>query len=144
MSNELWPVPKFHFSVQWDGIDIGFQEVTGLEMETQFIEYRPGDDETYVTQKIPGLKKHGNLTLKKGVYADDSAFWDWFDDVQANPERREDITINLLDEAHEPIVTWVVHNCFPVKFSAGDLKSDANEIAIESLELAFEGFELQS
>jgi len=142
MAEELWPVPKFHFSVQWAGNDIGFQEVTGLEMETQFIEYRPGNDPTYITQKIPGLKKHGNITLKKGVYAGDSSFWDWFSDVQTNMERREDITISLLDEAGTPVVTWEVRNCFPIKISGPDLKSDANEIAIESLEVAHEGFEV--
>lgn len=142
MAEELWPVPKFHFSVEWAGNDIGFQEVTGLEMETQFIEYRPGDDTTYITQKIPGLKKHGNITLKKGVYDGDDAFWAWFQDVQTNPERREDITISLLNEEGDPVVTWTVYNCFPVKLTGPDLKSDANEIAIESLELAHEGFEV--
>lgn len=142
MAEELWPIPKFHFSVQWGGNDIGFQEVSGLEMETQFIEYRPGDDLTYITQKIPGLKKHGNITLKKGMYEGDSAFWDWFNDVQTNIERREDIDISLLDEEGTPVVTWTVHNCFPIKITGPDLKSDANEIAIESLEVAHEGFEV--
>ncbi len=142
MAEELWPIPKFHFSVEWAGNNIGFQEVTGLEMETQFIEYRAGDDPTYITQKIPGLKKHGNITLKKGIYQDDSAFWEWFSDVQNNPERREDITISLLDEAGTPVVTWTVVNCFPIKITGPDLKSDANEVAIETLELAHEGFDV--
>lgn len=142
MADELWPVPKFHFTVEWAGNDIAFQEVSGLEMETQFIEYRAGDDPTYITQKIPGLKKHGNITLKKGVYQGDSAFWDWFTDVQANPERREEVTINLLDEEANPVVTWTVTNAFPIKVSGPDLKSDANEIAIESIELAHEGIDV--
>ncbi len=143
MAEELWPIPKFHFKVEWAGNDIGFQEVSGLEMETQFIEYRAGDDPTYLTQKIPGLKKHGNITLKKGVYSGDSAFWDWFSDVQTNPERREEVIIQLLDEEEAPVVTWTVNNAFPVKVSGPDLKSDANEIAIESIELAHEGFEVE-
>jgi len=143
MAEELWPVAKFHFSVQWAGNDIGFQEVSGLEMETQFIEYRAGNDPTYLTQKIPGLKKHGNITLKKGVYAGDSAFWDWYSDVQTNPERREEVIIQLLDEEGNPVVTWTVTNAFPVKITGPDLKSDANEIAIESIELAYEGFTVE-
>lgn len=142
MADELWPIPKFHFSVEWAGTSIGFQEVTGLEMETQFIEYRAGDSPLYVTQKIPGLKKHGSITFKKGVYQGDSTFWDWFSDVQANPERREDINISLLDEEGNPVVTWAVNNAFPIKISGPDLKSDANEIAIESIEVAHEGFEV--
>ena len=143
MADELWPIPKFHFSVQWGGNDIGFQEVTGLQMETQFIEYRPGNDLTYLTQKIPGLKKHGTIVLKKGMYQGDDAFWDWFTDVQANPERRQPVTIILFNEEGQPVITWTVNNAFPVKFTGPDLKSDANEIAIESIELAHEGFHVE-
>jgi len=143
MAEELWPVAKFHFSVQWGGNDIGFQEVSGLEMETQFIEYRAGNDPTYLTQKIPGLKKHSNISLKKGVYAGDSAFWDWWADVQTNVERREEVIIQLLDEEGNPVVTWTITNAFPIKVSGPDLKSDANEIAIESIELAHEGITVE-
>ncbi|MBI9052299.1 MAG: phage tail protein [Bacteroidales bacterium] len=142
MAEELWPIPKFHFKVEMGDTEIGFQEVTGLEMEIEFIEYRTGDDPTFLKQKIPGLKKHGNITLKKGVYAGDDSFWEWFKDVQTNPERREEVIIQLLDEEEAPVVTWTVTNAFPVKVSGPDLKSDANEIAIESIELAHEGFEV--
>jgi phage tail-like protein len=143
MAEELWPIPKFHFSVQMGETEVGFQEVSGLEMETEFIEYRVGDDPTYVTQKIPGLKKHGSITLKKGVYEGDDSFWEWFYDVQTNPERRDDVVIQLMDEEESPIVTWKAVNAFPVKISAPDLKSDANEIAIETIELAHEGIETE-
>jgi phage tail-like protein len=142
MAEELWPIPKFHFKVQMGDTEIGFQEVTGLEMEIEFIEYRTGDDPTYLKQKIPGLKKHGNITLKKGVYEGDDSFWEWFKEVQTNPERREEVVIQLLDEEESPVVTWTVTNAFPVKVSGPDLKSDANEIAIETIELAHEGFEV--
>jgi len=142
MAEELWPVPKFHFSVDWGGEVIGFQEISGLEMETQFIEYRPGDDPTYITQKIPGLKKHGNITFKKGVFQGDSFLWELFLDVQANPERRTDINISLLDEEGSPVISWTILRTFPVKFTAADMKSDANEVAIESIEVAHEGFEM--
>ncbi|NMM48476.1 phage tail protein [Marinigracilibium pacificum] len=139
MAEELWPVPKFHFQVEWGDVEVGFQEVTGLEMETQFIEYRSGNDPELVTRKIPGLKKHGTITLKKGVFRDDLTFYEWFEDVQTNKERREDVIITLLDEEDEPVMVWTVSNAFPTKISGPDLKSDANEIAVESLELAHEG-----
>jgi len=139
MADSQWPIPKFHFRVEWAGNDIGFQEISGLSMETQFIEYRAGNDATFLTQKIPGLKKHGNITLKKGMFAQDNAFWDWWSDVQANKDRRETVTITLLDEEGSPVFVWTVTNAFPVKVSAPDLKSDANEVAIETIELAHEG-----
>ncbi|MFN6945486.1 MAG: phage tail protein [Cytophagaceae bacterium] len=142
MAEELWPIPRFHFEVEWDGNDIGFQEVTGLTMETQFIEYRAGNDPMYVTSKLPGLKKHGTLTLKKGIFRGDDSFWEWFTDVQTNSDRRETITIKLLDEEQNPVVVWTVNRAFPVKISGPDLKADANEVAIESIEIAHEGFEV--
>ncbi len=139
MADTQWPIPKFHFSVEIGGTSVGFQEVSGLSMETQFIEYRAGNDSTFLTQKIPGLKKNGNITLKKGMFHGDELFWHWWNDVQVNKERRETVIINLLDEEGNPLFTWTVNNAFPIKFSAPDLKSDANEVAIESLELAHEG-----
>lgn len=142
MADELWPIPKFHFSVEWAGMTIGFQEISGLEMETQFIEYRAGDSLSYLTQKIPGLKKHGNITFKRGVYQGDASFWELFQDVQANPERREEIIISLLNEEGTTMVSWTITNTFPVKITGPDLKSDANEIAIESIEVVHEGFEV--
>jgi phage tail-like protein len=139
MAETQWPIPKFHFSVEWGGNHVGFQEISGLNMETQFIEYRAGNDPTFLTQKIPGLKKIGNITLKKGLFAHDNAFWDWFHDVQTNKERRETVTISLLDEEGHPVFVWTVTNAFPVKVSAPDLKADANEVAVETIELAHEG-----
>lgn len=139
MAETQWPIPKFHFRVEWGGNDIGFQEVSGLSMETQFIEYRAGNDPTFLTQKLPGLKKNGNITLKKGMFAHDNIFWDWWTDVQTNKDRRETLTITLMDEEGSPVFVWTVTNAFPIKISAPDLKSDANEVAIESVELAHEG-----
>jgi phage tail-like protein len=142
MAEELWPIPRFHFEVEWGGNDIGFQEVTGLTMETQFIEYRAGNDPMYITQKMPGLKKHGTITLKKGVFKGDDSFWEWFQGVQTDKERRETIIIKLLDEEQSPVVVWTVNRAFPVKVTGPDLKADANEVAIESIEIAHEGFEV--
>jgi len=144
MAETEWPIPKFHFRVEWAGNDIGFQEVSGLGMETQFIEYRGGNDPTFTNQKIPGLKKQSTITLKKGMFENDNIFWDWFTDVQANKERRETVTISLLDEEGNPMFVWTVINAFPIKISSPDLKSDANEIAVETIELAHEGIEQEA
>ncbi len=144
MAEISWPVPKFRFEVSWGGNDIGFQEVSGIEMETEFIEYRSGDDQTLLTLKVPGLKKNGNITLKKGYFQGDNALFEWWNDVQINPDRRETVTITMMDEENAPVFTWNVINAFPVKFTATDLKSDANEIAIETLELAHEGIEQEA
>jgi phage tail-like protein len=142
MADAVWPIPKFHFDVTWDGGELSFTEVTGLVMESQTIDYRAGDDERFLVQKVPGLKKTSNITLKKGMFKGDDALWDWYNLSQTDPARRKDITIKLLDEEHHAVFTWIVRHAFPVKISSPDLKSDANEIAIETFELAHEGIEL--
>lgn len=145
-ASELWPIPKFHFSVSSDGIggEMGFQEVSGLKLSTEFIEYRAGNDPTYIKQRIPGMKSFENITLKKGMFKDDTALYDWYADVQANVERREDITISLLDEEGTPLMTWTIVNCFPISITFPDLNGEANEIGIEELEIAHEGITLEA
>ena len=144
MADTLWPVAKFHFTVEGANFTTGFQEVTGLEMEINSIEYRSGDDSTFIMQKLPGLKKFSNITLKKGVFEGDTAFSDWFEEALTDPERREDIMVSLLDEEGNPVAVWEILQAFPVKYSPPDMKADANEVAIESLELTHEGVFRQS
>ncbi|TXI01915.1 MAG: phage tail protein, partial [Rhizobium sp.] len=67
-SKEVWPLPKFHFQVKWDSTVMSFEEVSGLDVEAQQIEYRQGDSPVFSTVKMPGLKKYGNVTMKKGVF----------------------------------------------------------------------------
>ncbi len=63
-----YPMTAFHFRVEWGGTLIGFSEVTGLNIEVQPIEYRDGLSPEYSVIKMPGLKKYGNITLKRGVF----------------------------------------------------------------------------
>ncbi len=65
-----WSLPKFYFKVYFGSADSGvsFQEVSGLETETQIIEYRHGDNKAFSPIKMPGIAKFGNVTLKKGIF----------------------------------------------------------------------------
>lgn len=139
-----YPLPKFHFRVEWGGSRIGFTEVTGLNLETEVIEYRDGSSPEYNKIKMPGLRKYGNITMKRGTFASDNEYYAWFNTVNLNQIERRDVTISLLNESHEPVVVWKVKNAFPVKIQSPDLKSDANEAAIESIEIAHEGLTIQN
>lgn len=139
-----YPLPKFHFQVEWGGTKIGFTEVTGLEVETQTIEYRDGASPEYHKTKMPGMQQYGNITLKRGTFATDNEFFDWWNTVKLNTIERRDITISLLNESHEPVVVWKVKNAWPTKVTSTDLSSDGNEVAIETLELAHEGLTIQN
>lgn len=134
-----YPLPKFHFLVQWGGSKIGFTEVTGLDMQVEAIEYREGSSPEYSKIKMPGLHKFSNITLKRGTFGGDQEFYNWIRTINLNKVERRDVTISLLNENHEPVITWKARNAFPVKVQASDLKSDGNEVAIETLELAHEG-----
>lgn len=139
-----YPLPKFHFRVEWDDTEIGFTEVSGLEIETELIEYREGNNKEYSTVKMPGLKSYSNLTLKRGVFKSENQFYDWFNSIKLNSVDRHNITISLLNEEHEPVVVWKIKNAWPVKIVSTDLKSDDNEVAIEELEIAHEGLNIQN
>jgi len=138
-----YPLPKFHFQVEWAGARIGFTEITGLTLETEVIEYREGSSPEYNKIKMPGLHKFGNITMKRGVFAGDNDYYIWYNTVKLNTIQRRDITISLLNENHEPVVVWKVKSAWPIKIQSPDLKSDANEAAIESLEVAHEGLVIE-
>ncbi|HUA33046.1 MAG TPA: phage tail protein [Candidatus Binataceae bacterium] len=141
-SKTIWPMPKFYFEVKWDSIATAFQEVSGLDAETQPIEYRAGGTPAFSTVKMPGIKKYGNVTLKKGLFKSDSDFWDWYNQIKTNVPDRKTVTISLLDEAGKPTMVWTLANAYPTKITGTDLKSGGNEVAIEAMELAHEGISI--
>jgi phage tail-like protein len=61
-----------------------------------------------------------------------------------NTIKRKAITISLLDENQKPTMVWKVKNAFPVKVTGTDLKAEGNEVAIECIEIAHEGFEIEN
>jgi len=140
---EQYPLPRFHFQVDWGGAKISFTEVTGLVMEREKIEYRHSDSKDFNKISMPGMVKNNPITLKRGKFEGDFDYNAWYDAV-ANDRvgGRRDVVIRLLNEQHQPVAAWSATRCFPVKITAPDLKSDANEVAIESLEIAHEGLKL--
>jgi phage tail-like protein len=123
---------------------MSFQEVSGLDTEAQVIEYRHGDSPEFSTIKMPGLKKSGNVTMKKGVFKSDNKFWDWYAQIKMNTIKRIPVTISLLDETGSPTMVWTLANAFPTKISSTDLKAEGNEVAIETIELAHEGVTIEN
>ncbi|WP_310461407.1 phage tail protein [Sphaerotilus sp.] len=141
---QQYPVPVFHFTVQWGGNRIGFSEVSGLTQENQAIEYRDGSFPEYSSIKMPGLRKFSNVTMKRGIVKADNDFFKWLSTIKLNQVERRDVVISLLNEEHTPVMTWKIHNAFPVKVEGPGLKASGNEVAIESIEIAHEGLELQN
>jgi phage tail-like protein len=147
-----YPLPKFHFQVTWQVANGGpqgsmaFTEVSGLDFETEVIEFRTGDSPHYNKTKQPGLTKYGNITLKRGTFKGDLDFYNYWLDTYyfqgVTVNFRTTVKIDLLDETHQPVFSWSLANAWPTKITSTDLKADANEVAIESMELVHEGLTL--
>jgi len=134
-----WPLPKFYFVIECDSLKgATFQEVAGLDTEAQEIEYRHENSKVFSAIKMPGLVKTSTVTLKKGIFAKDNTFFDWYQKIKMNVIQRETVTIKLLDESGNPTMVWTLHNAWPTKVTGTDMKSDGNEVAVETLELSYE------
>jgi phage tail-like protein len=132
----------FQFMVEIDGISQArFQEVGGLDATTDVIEYREGGD-MLGTRKLPGQTKHSNLSLKRG-YTDDAQLWTWYEDVMTGrTERiRKNISVVQLDMAGQEKMRWNLFEAFPVKYTAASYNAKGNDLAIETLEIAYERIE---
>lgn len=133
----------FHFQVDFgagsEDQDVRFQEVTGLSAEVSTEEVREGGLNEYA-HRIPTGAKYGNLVLKRGLVKG-SDLADWcrraVEDFVFEPR---DITVSLLNEEHDPLVSWRFTGAYPVKWTLSDLKAQENALAVESLELVYRSF----
>ena len=117
-----------------------FSEVSGFDVSYDPIEYRAGDSNVYTTEKFPGLAKYGNVTLKRGIISSNKALFDWINlNTSGKYSKASKVTITLEDPAVESAVAWELSNVWPTKYTGPDLKGDASELAMETLELAHEG-----
>lgn len=111
-----WPQPKFGFSVEYTvgGKTSRFnvQDVAGLDAEEPI--YRAENKATNAPPNLPGLKDHGDITLKKAVFVKDLVFFEWHRQVvQGNAFVRGTVVINLLDEKGGTTMSWTLTNAFP-------------------------------
>jgi phage tail-like protein len=135
-----YPLTSFHFTVSWGGDNIGFSEVSGLSVENQPIEYRDGlMSAKTLPLKRPGLRKAGNISLKRGIVAANNELYSWFNNFGEPNVTRRTLVITLLNDEGNPVFVWTISEAWPVKCEGPGLKASGNEIAIETLELAHEG-----
>jgi phage tail-like protein len=127
-----------------DQVAGGFAEVSGLETEIEYAEYRNGNDRVNNVRKIPGLSRTGVVTLKRGIIGDLSLF-DWLKATRDGVIDRRTVTITLLDEQRAPVCRWVLTNAQPSKWVGPLLSAGAsNRVAMEELHLVAERLDFQS
>lgn len=143
MSN-YYPPLGFHFKVEFAN-QIGeyeFQSVSGLNVELETELVAEGGENRF-KHKMPVSTRYPNLILKRGIRVD-SALTKWcreaLEDFDIKPTN---ITISLLNEKHEPLMTWNVVHAYPIKWSVSEFNAEKSQLAIESIELAYNYFNIQ-
>ena len=150
-----YPLTKMNFVVSIAGTDAvaAFSEVTGIQGEVEPIPFRQGNSNSLAPIKIPGLVKHGNVTLKFGFTAN-SALKTWIvacmSEQRNTSEIRKNVQIELIDINTKAAPTdirttvdtsghvWILTNAWVTKYNGPDLNANESQVAIESVEIAYE------
>lgn len=141
-SNRNDPYKSYNFLVEIDGIQsAGFTECAGLSTETGVIEYREGSERGGI-RKIPGLAKFTNIVLKRGLTRSRD-LWNWRKIVIDGGIERRSGAIVVLDDDHAPVARFRFREGWPSKWEGPKFNARTSEIAIETLEIAHEGLEVE-
>ncbi len=145
------PYKNFKFRVKWEGRYVaGVSDVGALKGSTEPVDHREGGDSS-TSRKLPGLRKFGAVTLKRGI-THDLEFERWANRAQAYGSGlgaevslknfRRDIIIEVYNEAGQVALAYRLYRCWVSEFQAlPDLDANANAVAIQSIELENEGWE---
>jgi phage tail-like protein len=124
---------SFTFRVEIDGASTGFfKSVSGMDVETEVIEYREGglNDRIY---KMPGVRKWPNLVLKQ-EFTGDPSLYNWFmSGVRVNGR------ITMIDLRGVEVAAWEFKNGFPAKWKGPEFDASTNDVAMETIEIAHDG-----
>jgi phage tail-like protein len=132
------PYKVFRFIVEINGTQVGgFSDVAGLEVRTEFDEYREGGVNDYV-HKIAKETRYPNLTLKRGI-TDAIELWAWHRQIVDGDIQRKTVSVVLLDAQRQEKWRWVFRDAYPVKWNGSDLSATGNTVMVESVELAHHG-----
>jgi phage tail-like protein len=137
------PYTACHFLVELDGVTVaGFAEVSGLASEVDVILYREGNEALHA-RKLPGLRRYANLTLRRGLTGS-TELWKWYRQALAGTVQRRNGAVVLLDDDRTPVLRWRFYEAWPCRWEGPALDAKASSIAVETLEIAHEGLDLEA
>jgi phage tail-like protein len=126
------------FLVELDGLVVGgFSEVTGLQSETEVMEYNEGGVNNYAHQ-LPKRVKHPRIVLKRGI-TNSSELWDWYAGVLIGKVKRKSGSVILNHASGKEICRWNFFESYPVKWNGPDMNATSTGAAIESIEIVHNG-----
>jgi len=131
-----------NFRVEIDSITSAtFSEILGLDVSIDIVDYRTGTSPQSTAEKLPGLARYQNITLKRGL-TQNTDLWNWVKNILNGVSDKRNMSIVLQDAQHNDVVRWNVTNAWPCRWSGPALHSGSSDIAIESVEICHEGFVL--
>ena len=146
MAAGYYPPVGFHFKVEILGLppndnDVRFTEVSGLSVELGAEEVPEGGENRFV-QKYPIAAKYPELVLKRGLFPGSEVIA-WIKQcVESHKIEPKNIDVKLLNDNHEPLVTWHIIKAWPSKWAVSDLNASNNAVVIETLQLQYQYFTL--
>lgn len=136
-----YPPVGFHFSVEFTGLSTGekdyhFQSVSGLTVDIETEEVTEGGENRF-KHKIPVRTKYPNLVLKRGLLVNSDVV-NWCKKAVENFDFEPiDLIVKLLNEKHEPLMSWNIVHAYPIKWSIGDFNAEESKVVIETIELVY-------
>jgi phage tail-like protein len=148
MATRNTPYGAFNFIVEFDGGEVfgGFSDVSGIGTEVTVAEYRNGNERENHVRKVAGMHKVNDVTLKRGLVNSKTLF-DWIKQtrVQGPAAQKKSVRITLLDEASQPVESWILANVIPMKYSGPTLAAKGGgEVAMEEIVLSAEGLVIEA
>ena len=143
------PYVQFNFLVDLgngvtQGPQAGFQECSNIGMEVTVAEYRAGNMKENSVQKITGMNKATDVTLKRGVIGS-LDLYSWLNDIRNGDEAAyRTVTVQLMNEDHTQVAqTWKLLRARAIRHVSGPFNARRSDVAIEELTLAYERLELE-
>jgi phage tail-like protein len=120
----------------------GFSECSGLEATMEILDYREGGQNAFV-HRFATRAIYSNITLKNGVIFLFDDLWTWHYSWVQGQGARKDGLIVLQDEGRNPAKVWKFKRAIPTRWIGPQFNAGQSAVAIESLEIAHEGLDLQ-
>ncbi|MBI4790800.1 MAG: phage tail protein [Chloroflexi bacterium] len=132
------------FAIKIDDDETFFAECTLPSLEVDVLEQKEGGY-NQATHLISGPVKAGRITLKNG-FTTSRAMLQWYLDVASGHRKKAErnVSIVLFDSAGDKVMHLAFAGAYPVKWSGPAFKAGDNSAAIQTLELAFAEFSLES
>lgn len=146
--NFEYPLAGFHFLVTFElfpqtPVDVRFQEVTGLSVSMSTETVNEGGQNRY-SHKLPVRTSYTDLVLKRGLFTT-SLLQEWVRKaVEEFDIKPVNILVSLLDENHLPVFNWHVCGAYPLKWEFSNLNAEQGQVAVESITLTYNYFDIIS